>query len=49
MVSGLRTETSMMSWREAGEPMRVLGGGGCGHAAYRGHRDWDLGLVRPWG
>ena len=32
MVSGLRPETSMVSWREAGEPMRVSGGGG----AYQG-------------
>ena len=28
MVSGLKPETSMVSWREAGEPMRVSGGGG---------------------
>ena len=27
MVSGLRPETSMVSWREAGEPTRVSGGG----------------------
>ena len=48
MVFGLRPETSMVSWREAGGPHPCLGGGGVS-CLPGGRRDWGLGLVRPKG
>ena len=52
MVSGLSPETSMVSWREAREPIRVAGGGGGVGRARRlpGSRgDRGLGLESPRG